>query len=235
MKPPPIRQVAVVIPVHDEEEHLGPCLDAVTRARHALQEDSARPARTVVVLDRCRDRSADIAHAAGADILISRYGRVGAVRAQGMARALSAFGHEDPGRIWLACTDADGQVPEDWLVRQLEFADDGADCVVGTVEPVGLGPELLQRWLQEHRLCEDHPHVHGANLGIRASVYAMTSGFGDMALHEDRDLVARVRSLGATVVATDFTRVSTSGRMTSKVEAGFAAYLRNLVHPGEML
>ena len=34
---------------------------------------------------------------------------------------------------WLAYADADSRVPEDWLVRQLRHAREGADVLVGTV------------------------------------------------------------------------------------------------------
>lgn len=37
--------------------------------------------------------------------------------------------------------DPDSVVPEDWLVRQLAWAEQGLDLVVGTVQPVGV-PDL---------------------------------------------------------------------------------------------
>ena len=70
-------------------------------------------------------------------------------------------------------------MPENWLVRQLEFAESGADAVLGSVEPdpAGMDPEVLRRWLERHPFEEDHPHVYGANFGVRASAYLAAGGF----------------------------------------------------------
>ena len=66
-----------------------------------------------------------------------------------------------------------------WLVRQLEFAEAGADAVLGSVEPDpdGMDPELLRRWLERHPFHENHPHIYGANFGVRASAYLAAGGF----------------------------------------------------------
>ena len=39
-----------------------------------------------------------------------------------------------------------------------------------------------------HPLGEDHPHVHGANLGVRASAYVLAGGFPRLRSHEDRGI-----------------------------------------------
>jgi hypothetical protein len=59
----------------------------------------------------------------------------------------------------------------------LDFADDDVDLVLGTVLPDDLPASLLDRWLQRHRLIEGHPHMRGANLGIRADIYLEIGGF----------------------------------------------------------
>ena len=134
------------------------------------------------------------------------------------------------GRTWLANTDADSQVPENWLVRQLEFAEAGADAVLGSVEPdpAGMDPELRRRWLERHPFEEDHPHIYGANFGVRASAYLAAGGFPKLASHEDRTLVQSLRNRAFTVTATDSMRVLTSGRIHARAPHGFGAYLRTL-------
>src|SRR4051812_37569669 len=58
---PPVRFL-VLIPAHDEERVIGDCLAAIAADR--------RPGdRVVVVADRCEDATAQIARAAGADVL----------------------------------------------------------------------------------------------------------------------------------------------------------------------
>ena len=232
---PPIRRVEVVMPAHDEECHLEHALHALQAAALALAE--RRPTAAVgitVVLDHCTDGSADIAaRIAAADerfrVLRQTFRNAGASRAAGVAAAL---GPECPGLdgIWLASTDADSRVPENWLWRQLELADAGWDVVLGSVEPDprGMDPEVLRRWRIRHPVQERHPHVYGANLGVRASAYRLAGGFPEISSSEDRVLVARLRRRGFAVVATDTTRVVTSGRTSARAPHGFGAYLRTL-------
>jgi glycosyltransferase involved in cell wall biosynthesis len=240
-----IERVAVVMPAHNEEEHLGPALQALQQSADALHR--VRPdvvVRATVVLDSCTDGSAAIAAGyAAADprvsVLAVGYRSAGASRAAGVraagigvARSLGRRGSASPlaGRTWLANTDADSRVPEKWLVRQLEFAEAGADAVLGSVEPdpAGMDPELLRRWREHHPFHEDHPHIYGANFGVRASAYLAAGGFARITSEEDRALVHGLRSRAFTVTATDSTRVMTSGRTLARAPHGFGAYLRTL-------
>jgi len=242
---PGIDAVAVVMPAHNEDQHIGRALRAVQCAADELQRQ--RPdvdVRVTVVLDSCTDRSAAItAGYVDADPRFSalevRLRSAGASRAAGVRSAVlggrRAPGQRSrpapwPGRTWLANTDADSQVPVNWLVRQLEFAEAGADAVLGSVEPdpVGMDPELLRRWLDRHPFEENHPHIYGANFGVRASAYLAAGGFSQQESHEDRTLVQGLRSLAFTVLATDSMRVLTSGRTQARAPQGFGAYLRSL-------
>ena len=57
-----IKSVAVVMPAHNEDQHIGKALVALKAAADALQRDCPDvEARMVVVLDHCTDRSAEIA------------------------------------------------------------------------------------------------------------------------------------------------------------------------------
>ncbi|MGY3381521.1 glycosyltransferase involved in cell wall biosynthesis [Arthrobacter sp. TE12231] len=242
-----IERVAVVMPAHNEEEHLEDALRAFQKSADALHK--VRPdvdVRLTVVLDSCTDGSAaTVAGFAGADRRIGAlevsYRSAGASRAAG-ARA-SGIGmplRRPPGqrwtppawagRTWLANTDADSRVPENWLVRQLEFAEAGADAVLGSVEPdpAGMDPELLRRWRERHPFHEDHPHIYGANFGVRASAYLAAGGFARITSEEDRALVHGLRSRAFTVTATDSNRVVTSGRTHARAPHGFGTYLRSL-------
>ena len=128
--PPPVQQVAVVVPARNEQQLLPGCLAALTVAAERV----AVPVSVVVVLDRCTDGTADLlAGRPGVRSVESVAGCVGAARATGAAQALADSGAL-PGRTWLACTDADSQVPPSWLVHQLDLADHGADLVLGTVD-----------------------------------------------------------------------------------------------------
>lgn len=242
---PPIGRVEVVMPAHDEEHHLEQALHALQAAARALAD--RRPSTAVgitVVLDHCTDGSADIAaRAAAADqrfrVLHQAFRNAGASRAAGAAAALGrgrpgpANTYMESARLestWLASTDADSRVPENWLWRQLELADAGWDVVLGSVEPDsrGMDPEVLRTWRLRHPVEERHPHVYGANLGVRASAYRLAGGFPEVPSSEDRVLVGRLRRRGFAVLATDTTRVVTSGRTSARAPHGFGAYLRTL-------
>ena len=230
-----IGRVDVVMPAHDEERHLERALCAIQAAAAALER--RRPGTDVgitVVLDHCTDRSAEVVSAfAGLDrritVLSRRFRNAGASRAAGVAAAL--LGRQSSlEKTWLASTDADSCVPDTWLWRHLEFADAGWDVVLGSVEPDpgGMDPEVLRRWRARHPFGEDHPHVYGANLGVRASAYLHAGGFPEIRSAEDRILAERLRRRGFAVVAPDTIRVVTSGRTAARAPRGFGAYLRTI-------
>jgi glycosyltransferase involved in cell wall biosynthesis len=245
---PGIDRAAVVVPAHNEDQHLDRALSALRAAADALERE--RPGMRLsitVVLDSCTDRSADItAGYVASDPRFAavqvRLGSTGASRAAGVVAAagqwtgagrLTGPGHwtgQWPGHVWLANTDADSAVPENWLVRQVELADAGADAVLGSVEPdpAGTDPAVLRRWLERHPFREDHPHIYGANFGVRASAYLAAGGFPRTRAHEDRILVENLRKQAYSVLATDTIRVLTSGRTHARAPQGFAAYLRAL-------
>ncbi|KRE86277.1 glycosyl transferase [Arthrobacter sp. Soil764] len=244
-----IQHVAVVIPAHNEEQHLEDALGAVRVAADRVRgEWPGVGVQIVLVLDRCTDSSAAVAAAvAGEDprclVLPLSFRSVGKSRRAGVRAALKnatesmcdgeAAAIVPMRHVWVANTDADSCVPENWLVRQLELAAGGADAVLGSVEPDGYGMhhQLLARWHARHLPTENHPHVYGANLGVRASSYVAAGGFPGVDFDEDRGLVDRLRSSGARLVATDTVRVITSGRTVGRAPRGFAAYLLALAAP----
>jgi glycosyltransferase involved in cell wall biosynthesis len=230
-----IERVVVVMPAHNEDQHLDRALAALRAAADTLQcERPGVDLAITVVLDSCTDRSADIASGYVAadprfEAVQVRLGSTGASRAAGVLASGITAGLR-AGRVWLANTDADSAVPRNWLVRQVELADAGADAVLGSVEPdpAGTEPAILRRWLERHPFREDHPHIYGANFGVRASAYLAAGGFPRMRVHEDRILVENLRRQAYTVQATDTIRVLTSGRTHARAPQGFGAYLRAL-------
>lgn len=220
-----IRAVHVVIPARDEERLLPACLESLEAARDVLR--AARPELLIdvtVVLDRCRDGSALVVEAARVHGLTVDFGMVGAARDAGVRWALqsSARNGISADDLWIACTDADTIVPRHWLVQQVELATTH-DAIIGTVEPLGLtDAAVLARWRARHHLGEGHPHVHGANLGVRASTYLDVGGFLPVDRDEDVDLVRRIRDHTDAWIATDTLRVASSARRISRCRGGFA-------------
>jgi len=223
-----VSTISVVIPAHDEQATIQRCLQHVAAARERAISDGRVSVRVVVVADACTDATAQLARAAGADVVELSLRDVGHARRAGVDHALRVAHGRQLHDHWLACTDADSLVPRHWLTHQLALATQGADMVLGTVSPYALPTELADAWRARHTLAEGHPHVHGANLGVRGSTYLAVGGFLPGSVGEDVDLARRVRASGSTWSATDRIRVATHGRRVSRVVGGFATYLDDL-------
>jgi len=228
-----VRAVAVVVPAHDEEELVSRCLDGIDRARrHTARTHPEARVVVVLVADACTDGTvaAARAHRRVTVLEISAHG-VGAARAAGVDLALDELDaptDEVPlDAVWIACTDADSVVPLGWIDDQLERAAAGADAVIGTVRPdfADLSPRQIAAWTARHTPGRPNGHVHGANLGVRASSYRAVGGFAPVDLHEDNDLVDRLRATDAVLVASDVGEVLTSGRRDGRTAGGYAGYL----------
>ena len=227
--------VGVVIPARDEEESIGECLDALRAAADRVEERGDR-VRVVVVADSCRDATAAIARAllrGWGDVVEVDVGRAGAARAAGAATSL-----EQPDgpleTTWLASTDADTVVSETWIDHQLGLARLGIAGVAGIVAVDSFAdhpPDVPARWAALYDGPPDlpHPHIHGANLGVRADAYVAVGGWSALAEGEDRQLWAALLAAGYSVASPRSLVVTTSGRALSRVRGGFADSLNVLV------
>lgn len=226
-----LHHIEVVIPARDEQDHIGACLASVLRSTQRLRREyPAISVSVTVVLDRCSDRTDEVVAEFGARAVTSEYGCVGSARRIGAAEAIDRMRERDVDcrALWLANTDADSVVGDTWLTTQARLAESGADAVIGTVTPDDLTPRVDRLWRERHRLAEGHDHVHGANLGLRASTYLAAGGFTDTTVGEDRDLVQRVKAVTCRWIATHRTNVTTSARTHSRVDGGFASYVTAL-------
>jgi len=229
------RQVAlagVVVPAHNEEELLPACLAALRSAADA----AGVPVRLLVVADACTDATAAVAAAADVEVIRIRARNVGAARAAGLARLLRTE-DTDPAAMWLATTDADTVVPPGWLRRQLSYADQGWDVVLGTVtvtDWAGHPPHAPTVFEARYAFgAGPHPHVHGANLGIRASAYLAAGGFRPLPTAEDHALLAAATEAGCQVLRAGDVTVVTSARRQARAPRGFSHALRALAaEPG---
>jgi hypothetical protein len=226
-----VRAVAVVVPARDEEELLPACLDALDTARTWLLElDPRLRCQVFVALDSCHDATAAVVAARrGATAVPVSFGQVGATRAAGV-RAAARWAGGDPAELWVASTDADTVVPPDWLREQVLLARAGVELVVGTVQPdpSDLTPVERELWWARHTMADGHEHVHGANLGFTLAAHDRVGGFPHLPLHEDVELVRRMRESGVVCTAPGALRVTTSGRRSNRAPGGFAAYLDEL-------
>lgn len=227
------RAVAVVIPAHNEEELLPAALEAVSVAAGRPELAGVR-VLTVVVADACRDRTADVARRAGALVVPAQGHSPGRARAIGTERALRELGTPDDD-TWIAATDADSEVPAQWLVHHARSAAEGWDAVVGTVT-VRTTEALARRHRAAYEATRPptgtswrHPHVHGANLGLTARAYRDIGGFLPLDVGEDRALVAALESRGHRVLRSAAAPVVTSARPLGRARGGFASHMAALL------
>jgi len=173
-----------------------------------------------------------VARTGNAEVISLQARRVGAARAAGMRELLRLTSGSDPSAVCLATTDADTVVPPGWLPRQLEYANAGWDVVLSTVtladrdsHPLHVPAAVAERYAFPG---PRHPHVHGANLGIRASAYLAAGGFRPLRTAEDHALLAAATEAGCPVVQAGDITVETSGRRLARAPRGFGSLLRTL-------
>ena len=230
--------VGVLIPARNEEALLPRCLESVITACLRLPPEVT--VDVVVSVDCSTDQTLAIAkrmlYGRGSAVLTDA-GAVGSAREAAAHVVLGRYrGPLD--RCWLANTDADTYVSPNWLFDQLTLAGDNIDAIAGTVDVDSFEEHNLgvdQRFRTTYLLYPDgsHPHVHGANLGVRADAYVRSGGWGLQATAEDHDLWQRLRGNGANCISSAGLRVWTSGRRVGRAPFGFADALaaHNTVSP----
>ncbi len=239
----------VAIPVRDEADRIGACLEALdaqvgatidaivllvnntTDATVQVARDvPLRPATTLHVLERHLPPSQATA---------------GHARQQAMEAAAILAG---PGGVLLT-TDADGQVDPDWLAANLAAIAAGADAVAGWVDlhPIewGLIPTELHeddaRECAYDALCDEiharldpdpadpaprHTQHSGASIAVTAAAYARCGGVPPIPSGEDRALVAALRRVDARVRHAPEVHVTVSGRTEGRSPGGMADTIR---------
>ncbi len=225
-----IRHIAVLVPARDEELLLPRCLASVLAA--CEQVPAVITTDIVVVSDSSEDRTHELATEmlGGAGMAVNCHAAcVGSARRKAAEVALDRYAGES-GAVWLANTDADCVVPAGWLLHQLAAAEAGCCGVAGIVDVDSFAEHdagVARRFRETYLIHPDgtHPHVHGANLGVRADAYLRAGGWGALPTAEDHDLWRRLGHMGAALVADAGLRVVTSGRRAARAPGGFAEAL----------
>jgi cellulose synthase/poly-beta-1,6-N-acetylglucosamine synthase-like glycosyltransferase len=216
--------VAVIIPAQNEETTVDCCIRSVLSALASAAVDHW----VVVVADDCSDQTVERARKAlggAGEVAEVSLRSAGAARREGAARALRHWKNLDPSQIWLANTDADTYVNDDWISVQLGFADDGVTAVAGIVHLEAGGSAVAHEVYRTTYLMSaegTHTHVHGANLSVRADAYEDVGGWSNLALAEDHCLWTRLRGRGWRISSPVSSVVTTSARLKGRAQGGFA-------------
>ena len=227
-----LRALGVVVPVHNEESVVTSALEAIDRAIRRLP--SGIDCRVAVVLDTCEDNSsnrvAQWSRGSSALVLCSRGRNVGRARKKGCDALVSTFSEFDRHAIWLATTDADSIVPEEWLGVQIASFEEGVDVWagrVGVADWTERTPGSIASWKKLY--ASERTPIHGASLGLTASAYVELNGFRELRSGEDRDLYERAKDIGLRVRHDTRAAVMTSARQQARAPHGFAHALDELV------
>jgi glycosyltransferase involved in cell wall biosynthesis len=219
--------IAVLVPARNEEQLLPRCLASIVAA--VAQLPAGVTADVVIAVDRSSDRTLEIAermvHGRGI-VICTKSGIVGRARALAARTALGRY-RGTLSRCWLANTDADSSVPTSWMTDQLNLASDNVEAIAGTVDVDSFAEHsnaVAGRFRTSYVMRPDgsHPHVHGANLGVRADAYIRAGGWKSITTAEDHDLWNRLEKTGANRISISRLSVVTSGRRVGRAPHGFA-------------
>ena len=210
--------IAVIVPAHNEEDHLLACLASITIAARCPNLGGERVV-TVVVLDDCTDGTRGVAQRTGVTTISLTARNVGAARALGAQLAMAA------GARWLAFTDADTEVAPDWLSAQTAQSSDAVCGTVAVKDWGTYGQKMRTHYAQTYNDADGHKHIHGANLGVCAKAYERAGGFQFLDSSEDVALVKSLETIGASIAWSAAPRVWTSSRRNYRARGGFGETL----------
>lgn len=185
--------IAFVVPAHNEQQHLGRCLDSIRR--QDLPGGSSVETALILVDNQSTDQTREIAGRFGAKIIEVIPGNAGRARNSGAATVDSEF---------LAFVDADCVLPKSWLMKCLKHFDDSRVVAVGCGQaPAAQDAPWTERvWLnmiipKSSEAWERVDWLPAFNLIIRKSHFDAVGGFDEtLETCEDSDLSFRLAQRG---------------------------------------
>lgn len=252
--PPP--RIVVAVPVKDEEERIGLCLEALM-----MQEEVDFSSLTVVLLlNNCVDGTAERVRAFAPQLpfrlemhsvqLPPEKANAGWARKLAMDAAARLVASDG----LILTTDADTMAHEDWIVANQREIDNGHDAVAGYVmadpmELMQLPPAILERgsleWEYQQLAAEldarADPEPHdawprhnqncGASAAVTAAAYRAIGGLPPRPVGEDRALFEMLRRIDGKIRHSLEVQVITSARTDGRASGGLADEIRLRTDP----
>jgi Glycosyl transferase family 2 len=247
--PVPALRCVVAVPVRNEAERIGACLEALA----AQQGIGASALGVVLFLNNCTDGTAQVVAALRPSLrvpirMIEREfpgANAGWARREAMEAAADWLDEGEPFDGLILTTDADSRVPPDWVARNLAAAADGVDAVAGRIAldeadaarlPAALHARgrleggYETRLIEIEALIDPVPHdpwprhwtTSGATLAVRLASYRRVGGMPPLAVGEDKAFVSSLLSSDARVRHDPDILVVTSGRLDGRAPGGAA-------------
>ena len=244
-----VTEAVIAIPVRDEVKRIGRCLAALSR-------QSTPAAHVVLLLNNCTDGTAAVVKAlppAPYRLHVVECKLEGPSASAGVARGLAmerAASLTNEGVI--LTTDADGEVPANWIAANLRAIEQGADAVCGQAVIDPIEALLIPRHLHEDdarevaygRLLDEiesivlpnpadpwprHTEDSGASIAITASMYRLIGGLPCIPSGEDRALIRSLNLMDARVRHDPKIKVLVSGRIDGRAQGGMADTIRRRI------
>jgi len=249
---PAAPRVVVAIPVRNEVDYIGACLQALD------EQHGARADRVLLLLNGCTDGTgAQVRHImqhldVDVDVvtrdLHGPQANAGFARSLAMRLAAAGLAADDV----LMTTDADGRVAPDWIAGNLAALQRGADAVCGQaiIDPAEArlipahlhADDALERELAclidelAHLLDPDphdpwprHSEHSGASIAVRVAAWRRAGGVPTIASGEDRAFIERLRQIDARIRHAPGVRVTVSGRTLGRAAGGMADTIRRRI------
>jgi glycosyltransferase involved in cell wall biosynthesis len=210
-------KISIVIPVYNEAEGLGACLDAIER-------QTIKPYEVIVVDNNSSD---------GSDVLAKKYNFVTLIREpkQGVVHARTAGFNAANGDI-IARIDADTILPANWLndVKSIFENDKNLDATSGLALYYGAaGAGLInaldlffRRWLS--RQLQNKCFLWGSNMAMKREAWHKVKSSlcqkGNQ--HEDFDIAIHLQQLGGKVTFNESLKANVSSR---RIDVDFISFM----------
>ncbi|TCN52848.1 glycosyl transferase family 2 [Rhodococcus sp. SMB37] len=221
--------LSVIVPVHNEERYIGPCLDALIEQQHDLVD-------IVVVDNNCTDSTVDVVRRAQ-----ERCPKIKLVQESkpGVAHARNAGFEAADGDI-LGRVDADTRVRPHWARAVCDFFGRGDTEEVGAISGLNNSYDSPYRrikgWYVEKQVQRgifggERPYrnLHGANMAIRRAAWEKVRDDVSVApdIHEDLDLALCLGAAEVSIVQLSDMRVDISPRRALTPPREFRSYIES--------
>ncbi|MBR4717395.1 MAG: glycosyltransferase [Lentisphaeria bacterium] len=188
--------ISVVIPAHNEEKYIASCLESVKRAAARLNEGSDC-VETVVVANRCTDRTAEIARSFGAEVVENDARCIAQVRNAGVRASRGGI---------VVTVDADSAMSELALCEVREMLESGRYIGGGTptrFDRMSVGiffSAVYVAWNLIPVMLRNKAALSGGMFWFYRRDFEAAGGFDESLVSlEDMDFAARLNKLGVSM------------------------------------